>query len=72
MSMKRENGRVLIDIGEDDFEILIFLMGLGAGTAQREGSTGLFWRFISLANAVNEGNPNWTPYEVPAEPGTAL
>lgn len=39
--MRREDGRVVIDLSVDEF--------------------------MALANAVNEGNPNWTPYAVPKD-----
>jgi hypothetical protein len=71
--MKRENGRVLIDISEDDFYGLVFVLGFAGGAAveQKNGVVTLR-RTLELANAINEGNPNWTPYDTSAmssEPG---
>lgn len=54
--MKRENGRVIIDISEDEYQWLIF--ALGAATAT------LGPPVLKLDNAINEGNPAWTPYPI--------
>ncbi len=60
--MKRENGRVLIDISEDEFETLLIVIGYAVGA--RSLGEPLPHSWISLTNAVNEGNPRWTPYQV--------
>lgn len=60
--MKRERGRVYIDLTETEFEMLILLMGQGAGNAMRANDDLRPW--LRLANAINKGNPNWRPYEV--------
>ncbi len=51
-----QNGRVIIDISEQDFNLL--LMCLGAATATL--GTGM----LGLANRINEGNPNWSQYKL--------
>lgn len=62
--MRRENGRVLIDISTDDFNSLLLCLGYATGAA-RDKATRNAW--LRLANAVNEGNPDWTPYDVPEQ-----
>jgi hypothetical protein len=42
----------------DDFELLIFALGVAAGSVGPERADA----FIRLADRVNRGNPNWTPY----------
>jgi hypothetical protein len=47
--------------------MLTLALGIAAGRASKDGDTSAFQCWIKLANGVNEGNPGWTPYEVPAE-----
>ena len=63
MPMKRQNWRVLIDISEDQFISLISALGYAVGAAIKDDERDHFRSWIRLANAINEGNPNWTPYE---------
>lgn len=56
---RRENGRVYLDLSEDDFDALLLTLGYAAGAARDERDMRLSLR---VANAVNEGNPQWTPY----------
>ena len=63
--MKRENGRAVIDITEDDYEILLWALGVATTTTAPEGCP-VNWRLLALANRINEGNPAWVPYEIPA------
>jgi hypothetical protein len=66
--MKRENGRVQIDVSVDEWERMLWLTGVAIGGLRREGaSIGLFWRHMQLMNSINEGNPEFTPYEIPEE-----
>jgi hypothetical protein len=70
--MRRENGRVLIDLdlSEDEFELLIFAVGVAAGRG-RPGkdvagslTSETLKRCVRLADKINEGNPNWTAYNI--------
>jgi hypothetical protein len=65
MPMRRENGRVVIDISQDEFDELLLALGYAAGDLMREG--GNPYAMLRLANSINEGNPAWTPYELPPE-----
>ena len=62
--MRREGGRVVIEISEDEFDLLLIAMGYATAAAT---TSGLAWRnnMLRLVNAINEGNLNYTPYEVP-------
>ena len=64
--MRRENGRVVIDLSEEDWDGLLRVLGFAWASARTEAAevrTVLSKDFIlRLANAVNEGNPRWTPY----------
>jgi len=61
--MRRENGRrVVIDISEEEFDVLMIALGIAAGSriGQRESAREIF----RLVNTINEGNPDFTPYEI--------
>ena len=65
MPMKRENGRVLIDISEDQFGSLLLCLGYAIGAAASDGkATKTANNWLRLTNAINEGNPHYTPYKV--------
>jgi hypothetical protein len=67
VSWKREGANVVLTLTQDQYEMLTLALGIAAGRASRDGDTSAFNCWLILANAVNEGNPGWTPYEVPAE-----
>ena len=70
MPMTRENGRVKIDISEDDFDLLNFAIGTVHGTAASRNQPALVARLLRLVNTINEGNGAFVPLEVvdvPAE-----
>lgn len=72
--MRREGGRVVIEISEEEFSGLLLMMGYAIGAAESENiQEKSAWAreynqrdaWLRLANAINEGNPNYTPYAVP-------
>lgn len=56
---EKENGEVQITLTKDEFNWLVFAMGLAAGGANKDAN--LFTRMVKLTNAINDGNPNWAP-----------
>jgi hypothetical protein len=63
-----ENGdKVTLELTRDQFERIILALGWGIGAATRDGDKTLLYRWVKLANEINEGNPRWTPYEIPEE-----
>jgi hypothetical protein len=68
MSLRRVAGRVLIDISEDDYETLMLVLGFATGRAIGRPDLMRPKTILMLANAINEGNPNWTPYDDGAVP----
>ena len=55
-------------MSRDDYSSLVFLLGLASGGISRqEGNGERFYRAVALLNRLNEGNPAYTPYEIPAE-----
>ena len=55
-----------ITLTDDEFDQLLIVCGYAAGAAMNNREDRLAYSFIQLANRINEGNPNWTPYEVQA------
>jgi hypothetical protein len=53
------------ELTHEEHQMLLLALGMAAGVASRDGNTLLFNRLIALANTVNKGNTEWTPYEVP-------
>lgn len=41
--------------------------GVAAGSVARESDQATFYRHLALVNELNEGNPQWMPYEIPPE-----
>jgi hypothetical protein len=59
--VKRKDGRVYFDLNEGEFLRLLLFLGMAAGANDGE----LAHEVTRLANVINEGNPDWTPYDVP-------
>ena len=60
MSYSEENGQVVLRMSREDYQLVLML--LGAGVA---GECIIKWdRACALLNRLNEGNPNYTPYQV--------
>jgi hypothetical protein len=59
--------RVTLELSRDEFEYLALGVTILVTEAKmrRDGYASL--RARKLANAINLGNPAWTPYEVPEE-----
>lgn len=68
MSMVRNSdGSVVITLSDEWYGSLLLALGIAAGFSSREGNTAGMYRAFQLANEVNEGNPQWTPYDIPEE-----
>ena len=63
MSMRLDGGRVLIDISEEEFTILLLMLGWAVGNRSVQEAVPGWWL---LVNSINEGNPHFTPYTVEA------
>ena len=63
--MRREpqTGCVVIELSPDDFDSLLICIGYAAGAAA-ERDIKLFYRWMRLANSVNDGNPDYLPAEI--------
>lgn len=67
MNFKRENGLVHVTLKNQEFDLLLMGIGMAAGLVSLEGNKPLFRQLTRLANAVNDGNPDFNPYDVPPE-----
>jgi hypothetical protein len=58
---KRGDGKVTFTLTEDQFALLMMAIGMALGSSYPHPISS---RMLALANAINEGNPDWTPYEL--------
>ncbi len=70
--MKRQDGRVYIDLSEAEFNGLLTVLGYALGAALQDQDQLIANAMLRLANAVNEGNPQWSPYAVGEAGATAF
>lgn len=68
MSMKRENGRVKIEISEDELALLNYGLGTVGGITLQNKQPGLAHSLIALTNTINQGNEVWVPIALPEKP----
>lgn len=57
-----ENSRSFT-LSQDDFETLLFSLGIAIGACFRDGNRKGAHSITRLANTINKDNPGWTPYE---------
>lgn len=65
MSYREDNEQVVLTMSREDYERLLMMLGELTGHVL-SGARSL-WApdvVMSLLNRLNEGNPNYTPYEV--------
>jgi hypothetical protein len=58
-----------IELTEEQFQTLLLMAGCATGAAFKEGDRQLAYRFVELCNAINKDNPQFIPYDIPAEYG---
>jgi hypothetical protein len=63
MSYRREGDTVTITLTVDQSESLMLVLGFALGRALSQPILRPE-SILRLTNAINEGNPNWTPYKV--------
>lgn len=65
MPFELKNGRIHLDISLDDYQLLMLTVGIAAGAVMRRGSDDEWaGRIFGLADHLNDGNPDYTPYSV--------
>jgi len=55
---------ITFSLTPDEFDSLLLMAGYAIGAAFPDNRK-LAYAFLRLANRLNEGNPNWTPYQIP-------
>jgi hypothetical protein len=66
LGYKTDGETVTLTMTRDDYTRLLLHLGFAAGAIERAGG-GRLCGSLALANRLNAGNPNWTPYEIPTE-----
>lgn len=66
MTHTRKGDTVTLEMTVDDWENLLLMIGSAAGSVYNHDKV-LFWHWIRFANEINQGNPRFTPYEIPEE-----
>jgi hypothetical protein len=61
MPWSEKGDRVVIDMTREEYNLLLIALGYATGAAK---NLDLQQAFLRLVNMINEGNPNYTPYEV--------
>ncbi len=62
MSYSEKDGQVVLTISREDYNSLIFLLGIATGEALRNGHK--LAPHLEFLDRLNQGNPNYTPYQV--------
>lgn len=65
MSYSEENGFVVLRMSREDYGRVQLLLGMGA--ERYGGGCGDQEYVFKLLDRLNEGNPNYTPYQVEAK-----
>lgn len=60
--------RITLEMSVDDYDNLLLNLGYQAGrlSPAEEDDAG-FYRSIAFVNELNRTNPNFTPYQIPAD-----
>lgn len=66
MSYSEENGKVVLTMSREDYEMLLIVLGYATGAAIKDDWTPVR-RMFELTNRLNKGNPSYRPYVVKAE-----
>jgi hypothetical protein len=64
MSYSERDGQVVLTMSRPDYELLLLWLGMATGGILKDGDNAD--GIIAFLNRLNEGNPNYTPYEVKA------
>lgn len=65
-----EKGNIVLTMTRDEYSLLLLQLGYALGALSKENSLPreLMNQALKLVNSLNEGNPNWKPYELMEEP----
>jgi len=63
MSYREENGQVILSMSREDYDIVLVALGYWTSAHVHDSNRR---KLFDLVNRLNEGNPKWTPYEIPS------
>lgn len=61
---RSEGDQITITMSREDWELLHLMVGMACSDAAAQP---FFWDWIAFINRLNEGNPDFTPYEIPSK-----
>ena len=64
MPWKQEGETVVLSMSVEDWKTMLFVLGFALGALPPND----FRQWIGLLNRINEENPDFTPYEIRAQP----
>ena len=65
MSYSEQDGQVVLTLSRDDYDLLVQVMGYARGAAiENDGPLMPPRAIVELLNRLNQGNPDFTPYQV--------
>jgi hypothetical protein len=70
MSYREDNDQVILTMDRGDYERLLILLGtaaVGFGPVLRWLNVGKLSDVLALLNRLNDGNPEYKPYQIQAE-----
>ncbi len=62
-----DGNEVTLAMTVEDFQQLLLMLGFAMSGARAQGDLSLHYNWVQAINRLNEGNPSYTPYEVPEE-----
>jgi uncharacterized NAD(P)/FAD-binding protein YdhS len=58
---------VSLEMTRSDFDQLMLMLGCACGSVHIPQNPQMFYSWLRFTNELNNNNPNFTPYEIPAE-----
>ena len=65
MTYTRQGDEVTVQMTVDQYKSLLTMLGVALAAA--DPKQGIRWRWVKFVNEMNRTNPEFTPYEIPAE-----
>lgn len=62
MSYSEQDGKVVLTLSREDYDLLLLALGCAIGIEAVDRQAVKRW--FALLNRINQGNPSYTPYEI--------
>jgi hypothetical protein len=69
MGYSEKDGQVVLTLSREDWQSLLITIGYAAGAMNSNGDSRSYRECYELLNRLNQGNPNYTPYQVGEKSG---